>query len=94
MNKKFQKAFLDVGLFLLGITLGIIMECPYSIYIVPMIQNKSGWMFIAGLSQIFLNSLILIISRDYIENSGFLMIGLLTPQLLIVKKLFGGIFKN
>lgn len=89
MNRFIVNAIRDVALFLLGICIGIIMECSYSIYLLPIINNKSNIVFMAGVIQLLFNALIINGFKEYIGTDlGFFVLGLLSPQLLILKKLF------
>lgn len=86
MNKFLLNALYDVAMFLLGVCSGIIIECTYSFHIAPRIRNNVI-VFASGIIQLLVNALIINVTKEYIHNVGFFTLGLLSPQLLIIKKL-------
>jgi hypothetical protein len=87
-TKHLQIAIRDAGLFLLGCCIGITLECFYSTAITPFIKQNSKSDFTIGLIQILINSFIIQCAKDLITTDiSFFVMGLLSPQILIIKKL-------
>lgn len=87
-----KNAFKDTCMFIFGLWLGIILNYLFR-YLDFLIQNSSihnqfGY-FIIGIIQILGISLIIqTLTTNISKNIGLFVLGILTPQILLIKKCF------
>ena len=81
----------ETCLFLIGLLIGIVLDFNI-LYTYKYIDNKftsTTNIIIIGLLQLMLNAMIIQYINKYLNvNSSFLVMGLLSPQTFIVKKLY------
>jgi hypothetical protein len=86
MKEIFKEAIRDVAFFFIGLSIGVLIECSYQFIVKPLTKNNII-IFAVGILQLFVNAIIINYSKYIYEHSGFFTMGVLSPQLLLVRKL-------
>jgi len=90
VSKVFNSASNDVMLFITGSIIGIIVD-TFFIWLNRKVKSivELEWSLTGlGLSQLWINSLIVHTMKLGLRDTGFLLMGMLTPQTMLINKLF------
>jgi hypothetical protein len=78
----------DTIMFIIGMITGIVFNYIFHVIIQILNISKNRYFFFIGMFQILMNAFIIRYVRNNIENTGLFVLGLLSPQYLVIKQCY------